>query len=115
MKKYAKIINEETKACEVGLGTNTAFYSSIGMTEMEVEQAWDGGWYLKGYAPEKPQEIINQERIAELKKFLADTDYCILKIEEAVDEAEKQDLREKYADTIKARREARIEINNLEK
>ena len=25
-KKYAKITNEETKACEVGLGTNSAFY-----------------------------------------------------------------------------------------
>lgn len=57
----------------------------------------------------------NKEHIAELKQFLADTDYCILKIEEAIDEAEKQDLREKYADTIKARRDARIEINNLEK
>jgi hypothetical protein len=57
----------------------------------------------------------NKERVAELKKFLADTDYSILKIEEAIDEAEKQDLREKYADVIKARREARIEINKLEK
>lgn len=114
MKKYAKIINEETKACDVGTGTNTGFYQSIGMTEQEVEQAWDGAWHLAGYAPQKPQEVINQERITELKQFLADTDYCILKIEEAVDEAEKQDLREKYADTIKARREARIEINNLE-
>lgn len=56
-----------------------------------------------------------ESRVAELKQYLADTDYCILKIEEAIDEAEKQDLREKYADVIKARREARIEINNLEK
>lgn len=55
-----------------------------------------------------------EARVAELKQYLADTDYCILKIEEAIDEAEKQDLREKYADTIKARREARVEINNLE-
>ena len=39
MKKYAKIINEETKLCEVGLGTNNNFYASIGMEEMEVEQA----------------------------------------------------------------------------
>lgn len=54
MRKYAKVINEETKICEVGLGTNSAFYQSIGMTEMEVEQAWDGSWYLKGYCPEKP-------------------------------------------------------------
>lgn len=56
MKKYAKVINEETKACEVGLGTNSNFYQSIGMTEMEVEQGYDGQWYLKGYAPEKPVE-----------------------------------------------------------
>lgn len=55
MKKYAKVINEETKQCEVGLGTNSNFYQSIGMTEMEVEQAYDGSWYVKGYAPEKPE------------------------------------------------------------
>ena len=55
MKKYAKIINEETKACEVGLGTNSTFYQSIGMTEMEVEQAYDGSWYVAGYAPVKPE------------------------------------------------------------
>lgn len=54
MLKYAKIVNEETKACEVGVGTNTAFYKSIGMKEQEVEQAYDGSWYLKGCAPEKP-------------------------------------------------------------
>ena len=53
MKKYAKIINEQ-KQCEVGLGTNAKFYQSIGMTEMEVEQSYDGSWYLKGCAPEKP-------------------------------------------------------------
>ena len=53
MKKYAKIINEQ-KQCEVGIGTNSEFYKSIGMEEMEVEQAYDGNWYVKGYAPEKP-------------------------------------------------------------
>ena len=55
MIKYAKIINEETKACEVGLGTNTDFYKSIGMTEMEVEQAYNGQWYVLGFAPVKPE------------------------------------------------------------
>jgi hypothetical protein len=70
MKKYAKIINEETKACEVGLGTNTAFYSSIGMTEMEVEQAYDGGWYLKGYAQKKPDEVKEQEVRAIRNQYL---------------------------------------------
>lgn len=64
MKKYAKIINEETKACEVGIGTNSAFYQSIGMTEMEVEQAYDGSWYLAGYAPEKPEPTIAEQNEA---------------------------------------------------
>lgn len=53
---YAKIINEETKQVSVGIGTDTEFYRSIGMYETEVEQAYDGQWYLKGYAPEKPTE-----------------------------------------------------------
>lgn len=66
MKKYAKVINEETKLCEVGLGTNSAFYQSIGMTEMEVEQAYNGEWYLKGYAPEKPEPTI-EEQVAKLE------------------------------------------------
>lgn len=61
MKKYAKVVNEETKACEVGLGTNSAFYQSIGMTVMEVEQAYDGSWYLAGYAPVKPEPTIAEQ------------------------------------------------------
>ena len=64
--KYAKIINDLTKQCEVGIGTNSQFYESIGMTLMEVEQAYNGQWYVKGYAPEKPQEEINEERKQEI-------------------------------------------------
>lgn len=51
---YAKILNEETKEVSVGLGTDVEFYKSIGMEEMEVEQAYNGAWYVKGYAPAKP-------------------------------------------------------------
>ena len=42
------------------------FYKSIGMTEMEVEQAYNGAWYLKGYAPQKP-EPTPQEQIQSLE------------------------------------------------
>ena len=66
MKKYAKIVNEETGLCEVGAGTNTSFYASIGMTEMEVEQAYNGQWYLKGYAPAKPEPTL-EEQVAKLE------------------------------------------------
>ena len=54
MIKYAKVINEETKECEVGLGTNVEFYTKLGMEEMDVEQSYDGRWYLAEYVPSKP-------------------------------------------------------------
>ena len=74
MKKCAKIINNETKQCEVGLGANSAFYKSVGMSEMEVEQAYDGSWYLKGYAPEKPIEQKEAEVRAVRNQYLKQTD-----------------------------------------
>lgn len=66
MKKYAKVIDEKTKLCAVGSGTNSAFYQSIGMIEMEVEQACDGCWYVLGYAPKKPLNEIKAEKRAEI-------------------------------------------------
>ena len=63
---YAKIINEETKECQVGYGTDITYYASIGMHEMEVEQAYNGSWYLKGYAPAKPEPTI-EEQVAKLE------------------------------------------------
>jgi hypothetical protein len=59
---FAKIINNETKQCNVGLGTDTEFYKSIGMIDMEVEQAYDGSWYVKGYAPVQPIDEYNAEQ-----------------------------------------------------
>lgn len=66
MIKYAKIIDEETKLCEVGLGTNNVFYASIGMKEMDVEQAYNGQWYVKGHAPAEP-ETDKQARVREIR------------------------------------------------
>ena len=67
--KYAKTLNEETKLCSVGVGTDVEFYKSIGMEEMDVEQAWDGSWYLAGYCPEKPKpaEPTVEEKVAKLE------------------------------------------------
>jgi hypothetical protein len=66
MIKYAKILNEETKECSVGIGTDTEYYESIGMSEMDVEEAYNGSWYLKGYCPEKPEPTYDE--ISELRK-----------------------------------------------
>ena len=62
---YAIVTDEKTKAVSVGLGTDIEFYESIGMTDMEVEQAYDGSWYVKGFAPDFSDKI-KQDKIAEL-------------------------------------------------
>ena len=66
MIKYAKVVNEETKECEVGLGTNYKYYQSLGMIEQEVEKAYNEKWYLKGYAPEKPEPTL-EEQVAKME------------------------------------------------
>ena len=104
----AKIIDIKTKECSVGLGTDINFYRSLGMEEMDVEKAYNNKWYVKGYAPVKPQEEINAERIAELKRLLTDTDYKAIKYSEGLISEEE------YAE-VKAQRQAwRDEINQLE-
>lgn len=70
MNLYAKIENDTTKAVSVGIGTNEAFYQSIGMELMEVEQGYDGNWYLSGYAPIKPQEMIDAELQKQYTNFI---------------------------------------------
>lgn len=91
MIKYAKVTNEETKICSVGLGTDEAFYKSIGMTEQDVEQCeWNKQWYLTGYCPDKP-EPSKEEQIADLKSQL-----------NALDEKSIRSVRAKIAGTATA-------------
>lgn len=71
MKKYVRVINQDNKLCEVGEGTDVDFYTSIGMEEMEVEQAYNGDWYLLGYAPQMPLEIAKHNKLDELSSIKA--------------------------------------------
>ena len=63
---YAQIVDKQTKLVVVGTGTDSAYYQSIGMTSMDVEQAYNGAWYVKGYAPAKPEPTI-EEQVAKLE------------------------------------------------
>lgn len=75
MIKYAKVINEQTGLCEVGIGTNSKFYKSIGMKEQDVSQSdIDGKWYLSDKCPMKS----NETKLAEAKQA---------KLNEATDKA----------------------------
>ena len=62
MIKYAKIINPETKEVSIGIGTNCDFYKAIGMQEMDVEQAFNGSWYLTGFVPQSPELTYVEKR-----------------------------------------------------
>lgn len=108
MLKYAKIINNKTMLCEVGIGTNIEYYKSVGMTEMEVEKAWNGDWYLKGYVPEKPEEVVKQERIAELHQLLEEADYWTSKY------CDGEYTEEEWAEKVAIRKAWREELRELE-
>lgn len=71
MKAFAIIIDETTKKCAVGLETDAEAYKKMGMSELEVEQGYDGSWYLAGHAPAGPtEEEKRQWRIGEIKAEL---------------------------------------------
>lgn len=81
MLKYAKIIDEETKECEVGIGNNVEYYISMGMSEMDVEKSYNGDWYVVGYAPKQlgksKDEIISEKRLIR-NEYLKDSDKYML-------------------------------------
>ena len=86
MEKYALIINENTKECNVGLGTNETYYQSIGMTLMDVEQAYNGNWYLLGYAPEKSALSKEEQRENRARAYQQEVDPITAHIQRLRDE-----------------------------
>ena len=52
----------------VGVGTNNDFYKSIGMQEMDVEQGYDGNWYISGYTPTQPLDELKLIKRTEVNR-----------------------------------------------
>ena len=67
MRAYAKIVDDETKLVIVGTGSDSEYYQSIGFTEMDIEQSYNGSYYLAGHAPQKPIEAYRQEKLNQLQ------------------------------------------------
>ena len=110
MKKYAKVVNEETKLCEVGLGTNISYYESIGMTEQEVEQDYAGNWYLAGYAPSKPEPT--KEEISTLREqaYIQEVDKITCHINRLKDEEQTPEVIAEIAQLVEERKAKVAEI-----
>lgn len=105
---YALIINENTKQCEVGTGTNKDFYQSIGMTEMEVEQAYNGQWFLKGYAPLKPEPTDEEQRKNREIAYTQEVDPITCHINRLIDEEQTPEIEQEIID-LKQERSAKVE------
>ena len=65
---------------------------------------------------EEYKQMMKENQLAELKQYLADTDYVITKLNEAKleDEEEFNSLKLQYANILKKRKETRAKINELE-
>ena len=105
---YAKVINKETKLCEVGTGTNSAFYQSIGMTEQDVEQAYDGSWYVEGFAPIKPEPTKEEQQKARQEAYRVDVDPITCHIQRLGDEEHTPEIIAEIASLVEERK-AKVE------
>lgn len=72
--KYVKVV-DASNACVVGVGNDGAFYEAQGFERRNVEQAWDGSWYLEGHVPQKPAAAAAGEIRAERDRRLSASDW----------------------------------------
>lgn len=103
MKKYAKIINEETKEVQVGVGCPDEYYQEIGMTLMDVEKAYNSLYYIEGYAPKEPEltkEELSKRREHEYQSFV---DPITCNINRLRDEEQTEEVKAEIAQLIEER------------
>ena len=72
---------------------------------------------IETQATQEYKDFVKNNLICEYKQYLTDTDYVISKLNEAKIEDEDlfNSLKEKYAEVLIKRKEARAKINKLEK
>lgn len=104
---YAKITNEKTKEVSVGVGTNEEYYKSLGMTEMDVEQAYNGAWYIKGYAPEQPAPTHDEQSEKRKQAYIAETDPIQIHIDRLKDKEQTPEIIAEI-ETLRAERDEKI-------
>lgn len=106
MYKYVKFDSESGLCTEVGTGTNTDFYKSIGMVCKDVEQSEvDGKWYLSSKCPHYTEEEIktrkaqkeSEKKELALQTAIEELGKEIAKADLSGDEDWKAELRKEYA------------------
>lgn len=92
MIKYALIIDKETKQVSICDENQREHFVSVGYSEMEVEQAYNGAWYLKGYAPIEPEKT--KEEVSETRRqlYIAEKDPITCQIQALRDEEQTEEI-----------------------
>ena len=61
-----KIIDEDTKEVLVANAEQEEIFLEQGFSYMEIEESFEGKFYIKGYAPQKPLEELKEAKRAEI-------------------------------------------------
>lgn len=110
MIKYGKIINNETKECEVGLGTDVEYYKSLGMVLLDVEQSWYGAWFLKGFTPIKPAPSIDELKELRAIAYAEEVDPITAHIQRLRDDVQTEETMKKINELIAERNKVVADI-----
>ena len=80
------------------------------MTEMEVEQDYDGSWYLAGYAPAKPEPTKEEQQKAREEAYKAKVDPITCHINRLKDEEQTPKVIAEIASLVEERKAKVAEI-----
>lgn len=71
MKKFAKLLDKETGLVSVSIAADPdmPYFTEHGYAYHEVEQAYNGNWYLVGYAPEQPLEEAKAQKLSQVNSW----------------------------------------------
>ena len=106
MKRYAKILEEETKKVSVALGSK---YPSD-YQEMDVECGYNNIWYVEGYAPQKPAPTKEEQEQTRATEYTLYVDRITAHIQRLRDENQTQEIIDKINALIDERKEKVEEI-----
>lgn len=74
-----KVYNPKTHEVLVAVGDDIPLFDSMGYTEFgEVEQAYNGRYFIAGYAPTIPQEELEKRVRVKRDRKLAETDWYMM-------------------------------------
>ena len=86
------------------------YNSETSSWEQDVEQAWDGAWYLLGFAPVKPEPTKEEQQKARQEAYRIDVDPITCHIQRLGDEEQTPEVVAEIASLVEERKAKVAEI-----